>query len=138
VLPNDEELLDPSTINTWKEKISDLLNELSSAELSPDLQQLLNKYLQLLRDALNNYQLLGLKTIEESLIQTEAGLRRQSNQLIAALDEPSNQFNAPLLKYQAILQEVGCSLDLADINRPTDLAPLGTFLFHGIKVISNG
>lgn len=137
VLPNDEELIDSSIIHNWKERIIELLSELSSAELSSDLRQLLNKYLQLLRDALNNYQLVGLKTIEDSLIQTEAGLRRQSSQLNAELMQSSKKLEEPLMKYQEILQEVGNSLDIADIKRPADSVPLGGFSFSGIKVISH-
>lgn len=135
VLPDEEEHFDASTIGTWLERVDKLLIDISSSDLSIGLKQLLSKHLQSLRDALNSYQLVGLKTIEDSLLQTVAGLRRQSNQLNAELQEASVEVKNKISEYEELLKEVSNVVDSADKTRSNDMPPLLTnFKLYGTYV----
>jgi hypothetical protein len=136
VLPDEEEHLDDATVKNWIDKVEKLLFDLTSSDLSIDLRQLLSKHLESLRDALNKYQLVGLREIEDSLLQTLGSLNRQKTRIHEQLQEASDEDREQIYEYENILKEVGNAVDSADKTHSKDIPPLlSNFSLYGTNVL---
>jgi len=137
VMPHEEERIGDEDISFWVSRIEELLASISAAGLPQEIQKVMNTHLQQLRDALRSYQLSGLQSIEQSLLQAEADLRRRANHFSSSIEEASGNTLENLAEIGQVLSEVYAAVTKADITRPqgTNDNPIQALPFFGHSVL---